>query len=313
MSTLESRYRHALGWYPATWRSLNADVVVGTLLDEAEATGRSTPRLAEIVNLRVNGLLTRIGHVSSVSQRLRDQLASLALGSGFALMAIMLLGYEWAPFASERYWPAVFGPFLSAAVIINLLWVTAFGFAVAGVLRWAKGVLVLSAVASVGAVLLVNDSPLLYARPPASALALLIVLAVVAIAGRPSRGSLTLSAGVSAALFCSLVVVQYLGNKWSFSGFLGWGWQIAASGWAAIALFLLAVVLVAVRRPEWVASITAFAVIWSIYSMGTAYTNHSDLSVFAGLLGTLTAVVAIAVASARLSGYRLKLVRETRT
>jgi hypothetical protein len=310
MSALEDRYRAALRLYPAAWRALNADVVVGTLLDQADAANRTRPLPSEVVNLTLNGLRTRLGWTITVSQVFRDQLAALALGSGFALMAIMLVGDEWAPFASERYWQPVFGPFISAAAIVNFLWIAAFGLALIGLRRWTTAVLVIAMVTSVAAILAMEATPLLYARPPASALAVMIVLGALSLIGSPSRRRLALTALSAALVFGAFCFFQYSGNSWPFDGHLGNGWDVAANGWWAIALLLLAVVLVVIRRPAWVASLTAFAIVGAIYSIGTAFTNRRDLTdVVVGLAATAAVVAALAFASAMMRGYRVVVVR----
>jgi len=314
MSTLESRYRAVLRWYPSDWRARHADVVVGTLLDNAEAAGRSQPQRSELVNLALNGVRTRLGHVATVSNEVRDHIAVMAFGTGFALMALMLVGDEWTPLVREGYWPAVFGPFHSAAVIVNLLWIAAFGLAVLGLGRWAKAVLGAAIVASVVAILAIESTPLLYARPPASALAFLIVLAALAMAGSPSRARLVRSALAAAGVFSALCLVQYSANSWPFDGALRWGWYVTANGWWAIALFVLAAVLVALRQPQWVASLTMFGALWALYSIGTGFTNRPDAVVLiSGTIATGLCVAAIAGASALLGGYRLQIVRVNRS
>jgi hypothetical protein len=88
-----------------------------------------------------------------------------------------------------------------------------------------------------------------------SPLSFLIVLAVLAIAGRPSRRNLLASAALSALLFAGIAYTQYAGNSWGFPFPLHEGWSVAANGWWGLALFGLAALLVALRRVGWVAPI----------------------------------------------------------
>ena len=58
---LELSYRRLLSSYPRSWREANEDVVLGTLLDEAEAEGWSRPRLGQRFSLVSHGMAERLG------------------------------------------------------------------------------------------------------------------------------------------------------------------------------------------------------------------------------------------------------------
>ena len=55
MSDLEHRYRTGMRWYTAKWRRHNGEALLATLIESAEASGRSRPTAAELRNLRGTG------------------------------------------------------------------------------------------------------------------------------------------------------------------------------------------------------------------------------------------------------------------
>lgn len=57
---MSAEYRRLLRWYPARWRERNGDVLLGTLLDAAEADGRAGPSRTEAWSLRAHGLAERL-------------------------------------------------------------------------------------------------------------------------------------------------------------------------------------------------------------------------------------------------------------
>lgn len=132
-AALESRYRAALRWYPRRWRAANADAIVGTMLDQAEAEGRSVPARGELRNLRGSGLSTRVERVAPQAVRDRVALVSLLLGASVAL--VLLVANEWAPLLPRvtTHYPdgsffvpnpaGGFGPFRSGMVLVYAAWV----------------------------------------------------------------------------------------------------------------------------------------------------------------------------------------------
>ena len=57
---LERSYRRLLSSYPRSWRQRNEEVVLGTLLDEAEAESWSKPRLGQRLSLVSHGVAERL-------------------------------------------------------------------------------------------------------------------------------------------------------------------------------------------------------------------------------------------------------------
>ena len=151
-AALERRYRAALDWYPSAWRAENGEAMLGTLLDEAEATGREKPRLGDLANLAMHGLAASASQLPNrIPPAIRDRVAAISLGTGFALSLVVFLGAEWAPWAPNGPWNGWafdwrvvnsevpgFGPFASAGVVLFALWFAAFGFALVGLARTAS-------------------------------------------------------------------------------------------------------------------------------------------------------------------------------
>lgn len=69
------RFRRLLLWYPRSWREGNGDVLLATMLDEAERAGRTRPSAGERWSALGHGLGTRLD-------------AALALGVGLAALAV---------------------------------------------------------------------------------------------------------------------------------------------------------------------------------------------------------------------------------
>jgi len=187
-ASIERRYRTALDLYPRSWRDANSGAMLATLLDEAEAEGRTRPGFAQLLNIYAFALLERARSVVPAS--VRDRAAALAWGIGAALATVMFVGTEWAPWSTGRPSPEAgviaFGPFVSAAAVILGLWMLAFVVALAGRARPARWLLAATFPASV--VLVLGDGAWWAAlRPPSSALFFLALLALIAMQGSPIR------------------------------------------------------------------------------------------------------------------------------
>lgn len=99
MRTLEDRYRRLLRWYPASWRTVHAEVVLGTLLDGAETEGRARPTVGEAWSIRVTGLGTRLNLSLALTLACA---ALLAAGAAQSMLLrsfgeIAFLGGGWLP------------------------------------------------------------------------------------------------------------------------------------------------------------------------------------------------------------------------
>lgn len=99
--TLETHYRRLLRWYPASWRAVHGDVLIGTLMDAAEAEGRTRPSGAEARSMMLHGIgerfTVRAGLLAAVG----------ALPFSFAGILVTLVGLDtiaqfgggWVPLA----------------------------------------------------------------------------------------------------------------------------------------------------------------------------------------------------------------------
>lgn len=127
MSTeLERRYRRALGWYPRGWREKNADVVVGTLLDVADAEHRIRPRRGELAGLAASGISTRLGVL--LEPRARDAISTIALATGAAYPLAYFAFQLWSPLSTAHAPDALargFNPLVNPSLLVAALWLIA--------------------------------------------------------------------------------------------------------------------------------------------------------------------------------------------
>ena len=95
------QYRRLLRWYPRSWRARHGEALLGIMLDEAEALGRSRPTVAQRWSAFLHGMGTRLGMRAApwcAATGLLLSLVSLAL----FLIAIMVEGqgddtiFSWA-------------------------------------------------------------------------------------------------------------------------------------------------------------------------------------------------------------------------
>lgn len=74
-------FRCLLRWYPRTWRERNGDVFIATLLEVADAEGRSEPTAAERRSAILHGVSTRLDRRLAVSLSLAALLLSATLST----------------------------------------------------------------------------------------------------------------------------------------------------------------------------------------------------------------------------------------
>lgn len=88
MTGLEQRYRRLLHWYPPAWRAANGEVLIGTLLDTAEAEGRTRPTGAEARSMILHGFGERftvhLALYAAIAAVLTSSAGMLALLGGVA-------------------------------------------------------------------------------------------------------------------------------------------------------------------------------------------------------------------------------------
>ncbi len=118
------RYRRMLRWYPADWRAEHEAVVVGILLDQADARGDVRPRLGDRLALAIGGLRHRFGVAEG---RRAAVMVPLVLAVAFLLFYVSVIA--WSP---GVVYPGALGPFSNPTVIVAGLFVVALAAAATG-------------------------------------------------------------------------------------------------------------------------------------------------------------------------------------
>ncbi len=247
-AALDAEYRRALRWYPARWRAENADVVIGTLLDIAEAEGRQRPSALERIDLALNGVGVRIN--GWVSARAMNAVSSIAIATGVAFAAWYLVVQLWSPWAR----PAVnvphdlgsFGPFVSPGALVCLAWLAVGASLLAGGRRVARIILAIIPVGAL-ALLILSRVAQEWWGPTAGILELFAALAVLGQFGIPwSRPRLALAIPAAAVAISAL---YWPAVPWMLRGPLYYGdhlmWTSAAETWAPLPAVAIGVVIVA--------------------------------------------------------------------
>ena len=175
----ERRYRRALRFYPKRWRDRNADVVLSTLLDVADAEGRSSARAIELLQLAASGLSTRLA--LSISQA-----STIAVATG-ALLAIAFAVVQGLPAPSPLEWGVArgFGPFLSPAIVLYSLWMLTFVLVLLRQRRAVKIVLALCLFAPAAFWITRRSIEGLWSGPSLQTLVFFTALAAIALLGTP--------------------------------------------------------------------------------------------------------------------------------
>ncbi len=280
-AALEGRYRSALRWYPSPWRAQNADAIVGTMLDQADADSRRAPLPGELRNLAASGIATRIERFAP--HVVRDRIAAVALALGFTSSLIMFVFAEWAPFATTGPWnnwtlpgevlyvPATlfetsgFGPFASANVVVYALWIVGFALAMFRFSRTAAVVIALT----IPVLIWINSLPrydeVVSMRVSTLGFIILGGLALLVAIGRPVRvGRPAIGLTVAAALLATVAVLAL--NPPILNGRL-WAY-IPVSMLNAPLLWVLMVFagiqFAVLRRRAWSAALLISSVPWAI-------------------------------------------------
>nr|WP_241831929.1 hypothetical protein [Parafrankia soli] len=304
----ETAYRRLLLCYPRRWREARGEELLGTLLDGAEAAGRTRPSRAEAVDLVVHGLATRCAvGVGVLPAGVRGATAALALAVGAGLSAVCLVMAERQPAVDQRLaaWPTVahpwtdrgLGPFLTTGPLVFVPWLVALAAAVAGRRRIMLVALVVTYPATGAVLALGRHTDLL--RPPLSLLLVLAVLAVPALAGaaatrapgRPGAGPRGLVAATGAVLGWAALLGAF-GYQFGFWTAPGGGFlstvRLSSTGYWSSSFYgslaetvpqgLLAGgllgVIAGVRRPGWVAAVFACGDVLCVLPVLRAWVDH---------------------------------------
>ena len=249
----ESRYRRALLFYPKRWRDRNADVVLSTLLDVADAEGRRSPRASELLQLAASGLSTRLALY--MPQAVRDAVSAIALATGVVL-AVAFATVQSLPVPSPLSWGSVrgFGPFLSPGIVIYALWLVAFLLAVCGARRVLRLVLVVALFAPAALWITRRSMEGLWAGPSLQTLVFFTVLAVLALLGTPR---LTWRTGIGMLIGAGALVIAFGTIGAPAKSYMDEGtfWQRIASPYNLSTAFIIALAVSiafrVMRRSSW--------------------------------------------------------------
>jgi hypothetical protein len=256
----ERAYRAALRWYPAGWRRDNGDVLIGTLMDAADAEGRTVPTRDELRDLRRSGLRTRAEEV--LPGPVRDRVAGLAAGAGIAFALVLLTAQLWAPWDAASSDPNALPPdgLVWQVLVQPGLLLLGGLLAIAG---WtlASRIVLIATLPALVIPYLFPDVPW-ELHPAIATLVMLGALAVMACLGRPARPRLFVSAGVTlagSALWFALA--RPFGERYfPRSGLI----DLIAGPWPVVLLVVVMLVF-AVWRHRWSAmAVLVFSVPWLV-------------------------------------------------
>lgn len=135
-------FRRLLRWYPAAWRRRNEDAVVGVLIDEAEAAGRSRPTPSDRRSLFLGGIRERFLAEGRPS---RATLAAFATALAFSAFYVIVV--SWSPGVT---FAGTVGPFTNGTVVAVLLLLAAFISAVVNRAGASRAFAYLAALTEVG-------------------------------------------------------------------------------------------------------------------------------------------------------------------
>ena len=336
-AALERRYRAALDWYPKGWRDENGEAMLGTLLDEAEATGREKPRLGDLLNLALHGIAEGLRRIPArMPSAMRDRVAAISLGTGFAFALVFFVAGEWAPWATNGPWNGWaidwrpmnqevpgFGPFASAGVILYGLWFAGFGLALVGFARTASFTLFATLPVSLMLVELSADR-MVAMRPSNEMLIMLSFLALFAMVGRPTRRGqkrrgakwlvvAALSAAiVPAALTAQLVIGRSSASHWEVIARLDpWGGWFEINQPGIFFAVSAAIALLALARGDrsWASAFGLSAIPWFTACVAIVIGSGSAWSFVVSVVLVVVAVVATGNLVLRARGYRIVLQR----
>ena len=85
----EQYYRQLLRWYPRSWRAHHGEVLLGIMLDEAEALGRSRPTVGQRWSVFLHGMGTRLGMQAALRCAVTGLILCLISFALFGIAVIM--------------------------------------------------------------------------------------------------------------------------------------------------------------------------------------------------------------------------------
>ena len=188
---LEREYRRVLRWYPTRWRSANEDAVLGTLLERADDERRTSPARGELADLRKSAMVARFGFLARVYPRaVRDRAAAVVLGVATSIAMAAFVHTLTAQFAYVTYgsredsW-AGHAPAISG-IAICAVWIAALVATLVGAARIARW-LELVTLPLLLAERVFENHVYQVTWLPTSTMLVLMLFALLAAAGTPSR------------------------------------------------------------------------------------------------------------------------------
>lgn len=317
-SDIQHQFRGALRWYPDRWRAQHEEAMLGTLLDVADAEGRTRPKRGELATLRASGLAAWIDAL--LPARVRDGVSAVSIATGAAFATVYLVMHSWMPWldittlrdGATGLSHETFGPFLNPFVVLWVVWMIALMFALAGLSIATKITLAFSVVTALLIPLVAEVTGTLWFGPRSTNLGFLSLLALMAMLGAPRRPG-RLLAGVTVAT-CAITGYYFLAGYMNGGGDDLFFWYnpgthvsvvlyLALSGSLALA-FLLA------KRPV-PATVTMVSLIpwlgpWLIWS------SQGDLRTTLTIIGggaMLASITGLIVLAFHRSGIRVTITR----
>lgn len=256
---IERAYRRLLRSYPRQWRDANAAVLLGVLMDSAEARGAVRPTIREQANLVSHGLAERFRVASSLATR--SLIASVALGGGLGYTFVYAVLYGWVR-ADFYNGTAIAGPmwFLPAWLLLVAAAITRQPTIRAAAVLAVIAVAIAVPVLRVGPFLFLpgvsagyggGSEPLhlewgtpLQVLPAASAnVCLVVMLALLTLIGRPRRRDVVIGGIVASAVFGLAFGAAVFASGWpnAMADSYAWTWPNESSSPAVGGAVALAV------------------------------------------------------------------------
>lgn len=267
---LEEDYRAAIRWYPPRWRREHGAAMLGTLLDGADAHGRTRPATGEVAGLRLHGLRAWVDTV--VPSAVRRIAASIGAGSALGFALVYGVFVVWGPWDARPLqvpgdW-VTFGPFWNAGILVVVPLAL---MALAAAVRSRWGVHLLAVVAALGAAAawLLGRSDGSWNGPHSTTIGVTLLLILLVNCGDPRhRGAFLWGlAVVGGGLASYAVLFPPTGRPFHLTTLAdGEMWTFLASAWmlatAGVLLVILVVVLLVQRRQELAASLSLAWIPW---------------------------------------------------
>jgi hypothetical protein len=313
MNRSEAAYLRALQWYPREWRAAHEQVMLSTLLDQAEASGRVLPSIGERLNLARHGLRERLRTSRGrVPEGVRDRAATISLGTAAALAATLL-------FVTELGLPAdaelsagmtLFGPFASPVALGYFALLLSFVLAMIGLERTSR-VTIVGACAILVGTRIAADSLGMWLRPSWTLVWFLLLLGGLALIGRIGGTPRTAGwLGITAAVALPILLspMMFTGTSPSRDFLLGtWPVELAL-GWLPFVVLGIAALLNLSGHRNWTGAVLIAALPWLALAL-VGWRDYGEIADMFSTGAVLIAGVGAVLGVLRLFGLKLQLRR----